>query len=128
MTQQYDKYEKFIFSLIENIKKSGRIIRELRRGRRNKLQGISGQYHQVDVSLIDESFPKPTLVLIECKRIKCQKNPRKLKNIDPSVPKILKYNAIDITSNPKYPQDAMMIIISTTAFSSGAKESQNMRR
>ena len=113
MPQQYDKYEEFISSLVKNIKESGRVIRDLGFGRRNKLRGISGQCHQIDVSFIDESFPNPTLVLIECKRC--------TGNVAPSVPKILKYNAGDITSNPKYPADAKMIITTTSAFSSGAR-------
>ncbi len=116
MTQQYDDYEKFIASLVDNIRKHGSTITNLRSGRSNRLLGISGQSHQVDVSFIDNSsFQKPTLVLIECKR-NAPKN-----HVPPSVPKILKYNADDITANPKYPDDAMMIVTTTSAFSSGAR-------
>lgn len=64
-----DDYERFISSLVEDIKKSGRDIRDRNYGRRNVVKGASGQKHQIDVSFYDYSFPEPTIVLIECKRV-----------------------------------------------------------
>ena len=117
MPKQYDDYEEFILSLVDNVKKHGSTIRDIGCGRNNKIRGKSGQSHQIDVSFIDESsFSKPALVLIECKR-------NALKNhVSASVPKILKYNADDIKDNPKYhAYDVKMIITATSPFSSGAK-------
>jgi len=116
MPKQYDDYEKFIASLVKDVKKHGSTITDLGSGRNNRLRGRSGQRHQVDVSLIDKSsFPNPALVLIECKRNASNNH------VSTSVPKILKYNADDIAANPEYPDDVKMIIATTSAFSSGAR-------
>ena len=60
-------YEEFVAKLIQDIKNSRRKIENIGTGRRNKITGICGQRHQIDVSFIDHSFDEPTLILIECK-------------------------------------------------------------
>lgn len=62
-----DSYEEFITELLHNVKKEGRNIQDINSGRTNKILGISGCEHQIDVSFVDHSFDEPTLVLIECK-------------------------------------------------------------
>jgi len=114
MTKESDDYEKLIASLIENVKNSGRDIRNIGYGKSNFLVGHSGQKHQIDVSFTDYSFPVPTLILIECKR---WKDP-----VDVSVPKILKYNNDDIIKNPEYSDQSKMIIVTSSNFQSGAKK------
>jgi len=62
-----DSYEEFISQLLDGVKEHGRDVRNIESGRNNKILGASGCNHQIDVSFIDYSFEKPTLVLIECK-------------------------------------------------------------
>jgi hypothetical protein len=112
MTNKADNYEAFLASIIDGVSESQRKITSLSYGRANKLMGKSGQPHQVDVSFIDGSFEEETLVLIECKRFTSRR-------VSVDVPKILKYNADDITSNPDYPRKAIMIIVSTSEFQEG---------
>jgi len=114
MSNKSDDYEEFIASLLSGIEKSERDIMSLKSGRCNTLKGKSGQSHQIDVSFIDRSCKDLTMVLIECKRYKAGR-------VSVDVPKILKYNADDITSNPDYPDKAIMIIVSTTEFQKGAR-------
>jgi len=116
MYSDSDNYERFIAMLIDNIKKSGRDIRDLGYGRKNLLTGYSGQRHQIDVSFIDYSFNEPTLIIIECK--KWNKN----KSVDVSVPKVLKYNSDDIIKNSAYPDHCKMIIVTSSKFNSGTKK------
>lgn len=115
MSTPYNEYERFIASLIKNIQQSSRDIKDLNYGIKNKLKGASGQLHQIDVSFVDHSFEVPTLVLIECKRIK-QKN----KRINVSVLKILKYNLDDIIKSTNSPDKGKIICLSTADFQSGA--------
>jgi len=113
MGNNADDYEAFIASILSGIKESERIVDEVCFGRRNKIKGKSGQPHQIDVSFIDRSFKKPTLVLIECKL--------RTKKVSVDVPKILKYNATDISRNPDYPNHTKMIIVSSSGFQEGTK-------
>jgi len=114
MTKKSDDYEKFIESLIKNIKDSGRKIEKLYSGRQNYLKGASGQKHQIDVSFFDYSCSKPTLVLIECKRWE-------RKRIPVSVPKIITYNHNDIKKiYDDY--DVKILILSTNDLQRGAKK------
>ena len=112
MTRKSDDYEKFIESLIKNIKDSGRKIEKLYSGRQNNLKGASGQKHQIDVSFFDYSFSKQTLVLIECKRWK--------NTIRVFVPKIITYNCNDIKKIYK-DYDIKMLLVSTNDLQRGAK-------
>jgi hypothetical protein len=114
MTKESAEYEKFIASLVENVKNTGRDIIDIKcRGGNVLLGGVTGQPHQVDVSFIDYSFSDPTLILIECKRWK--------KSVDVSVPKILDFNLNDILENPNYPNCGKAIIVTTHGFQKGTK-------
>ena len=77
--------------------------------------GVFGQKHQIDVAFIDETFDPLKLVLIECKL----RNPKY--HIGPEVVKILVFNGADLTRNPDYPDECLLVICSTSDFSSGAK-------
>lgn len=114
MTNRADDYEAFLDSIFSGVSESERNIANLSSGRSNKLKGRSGQPHQVDVSFIDRSFEEETLVLIECKRYESKK-------VSVDVPKILAYNAKDITNNPDYPDRVVMIIVSTSGFQGGTQ-------
>ena len=115
MTSASDKYEQFIAKLISDIISTHRDIDFLGAGAKCRLSGVLGQKHQIDVAFIDKSFTPPKLVLIECK----------LKNtkyrVGPEVVKILFFNGWDITANPEYPNERLLIICSTSDFTSGAK-------
>jgi len=113
MSKDSDEYERFVAALIENIKKSHRNIPDIGCGAKNTIKGVCGQYHQIDVSFIDHSFEKPTLVLIECKRYK--------KPIDLEHVKILKATLDDILASDKMPSDANAIIVTTSGTRVGAQ-------
>jgi hypothetical protein len=113
MANKSDDYEAFIASILAGIKKSEREIERMCCGRKNKLKGESGQSHQVDISFIDRTFEEPTLVLIECKRC--------TRKVSVDVAKILKYNATDISLNPDYPNQILMIIVSISDFQDGTR-------
>ena len=112
MAKKSDNYESLVAEIIEDIKKS-KDIQELGHGRSNRLEGASGQSHQVDVSFIDNSYQSPKLVLIECKLYRS-------KSVDVSVPKILVYNGKDLIKNPKYPNKYKLIIVTNTSLQVGA--------
>jgi len=107
-----DSYEEFICQLIGNVKENGRDIRSIKWGRNNNILGASGCKHQIDVSFIDHSFKKPTLVLIECK------------NTSKSVEKvqIAAFQAIisDILNHNKSPEFALGIFAYAQNARSGA--------
>ena len=109
------EYEDFIASLVRNISSSGRNIEFLCSGAKCKLTGILGQPHQIDVAFIDKTFNPNRIVLIECKF----KNPRY--RIGPEVIKILAFNGSDIVQSNIYPNNCMLIVCSTSEFTSGAK-------
>lgn len=111
MTKESAEYERFIASLVENVKNTGRDIKNIGFGRDNNLIGKSGQPHQIDVSFVDYSFPNVTLVLIECKRWK--------NNVDVSVAKIIDWTLKDILENPIYPDHGKAIIVTTSGFQKG---------
>lgn len=108
----YEDYERFVSSLIRDIRLSGRDIGNISWGRNNKINGASGQPHQIDVSFWDCSFQPRTLVIIECKR---HKDPVELSTV-----KIAKATLDDISiENSQSPTIAM--VVSTSRFRSGAK-------
>jgi hypothetical protein len=109
------RYEQFIARLISDIISTHREIDFLGSGAKCRLSGVLGQKHQIDVAFIDKSFTPPKLVLIECKL----KKPKY--RIGPEVVKILFFNGFDITASPKYPNEFLLIICSTSAFAAGAK-------
>jgi len=112
MTKESDEYERFIASLIENVRNMGRDIGVIGFGRKNELIGKSEQPHQIDVSFVDRSFPKPTQILIECKHWKS--------NVDVSAVKVVSYTLNDILENPAYLDRGMGIIVATSGFQKGA--------
>ena len=107
MSKQSDDYESFISKLVENINNSNRNLKKIKHGSKNKINGASGQKHQIDVSFVDNSFKKPTLVLIECKRF--FKDTININHV-----KILKATLDDILHHPKNPNNAIALIITTT--------------
>jgi len=109
-----DEYERFIADLIANIKGTHRKITKLGYGRKNTIEGICGQAHQIDVSFIDNDFPNPTLVLIECKRF--TNHPINLEDV-----KVLKATLDDILPDPKTPSDAKAIVVTTERAREGAQ-------
>lgn len=114
MSTSSDAYEKFIADLIDNIQGTNRNITDLGYGRQNTIEGVCGQPHQIDVSFVDNDFPNPTLVLIECKRF--TDDPIDLEHV-----KVLKATLDDILANPKTPNDANAIIATTVGARSGAQ-------
>jgi len=106
-----DDYERFIATLLRNLKETNRRITELGYGGNNTIQGASGQSHQVDVSFIDHDFPNPTLVLIECKRLN--------KKIDLQHVKVLKATLDDILAAEDTPSDANAMLVTTVGARSG---------
>ena len=116
MTKYSNKYERLVAKLIDNIKNSPhRNISEIRSGANNKIKGVCGQAHQIDVSFIDHSFDKhkPTLVLIECKRYS--------KPIDLEHVKILKATLDDILRSDATPCNAKAMIVTTQGARKGAQ-------
>ena len=113
MTRESDEYELFVARLIEDIKKSHRSITNLGCGSNNLIKGACDQKHQIDVSFIDNSFEKPTLVIIECKR--------RRKPIDLGHVKVLKATLDDILASDESPSDANAIMVSTNGARIGAK-------
>lgn len=112
MSVESDDYERFIAELIGNVQASHRNISRLRWGRMNTIQGKSGQDHQVDVSFIDNNFPRPTLVLIECKRHR--------KPIDLEHVKVVLATQLDILIECRKDLDVRAIIVSTNGERMGA--------
>lgn len=119
MIETYAQYEEFIAGLVKDISKTHRKIKFLCSGAKCTLMGALGQKHQVDVAFIDETFNPPKLVLIECK-LKKLKYP-----VGPEVVKILQFNGSDLVKNPNYPDENLLIICSTSNFTSGAKKLSN---
>jgi hypothetical protein len=110
-----DKYEQFIAKLIADISSSHRNIDFLGSGASCKMMGALGQKHQIDVAFIDNTFVPPKLVLIECKLKKPEYR------VGPEVVKIIAFNGVDLIQNPVYPNEFLLIICSTSDFTSGAK-------
>jgi hypothetical protein len=116
MTIKSDEYERFIATLIKDIKATHREIEFLCSGATCRLMGGLGQKHQIDVAFIDRTFIPPKLVLIECKL----KDPKY--TVGPEVVKVLVFNGYDITQNSEYPNEYLLIICSTSNFTSGTKK------
>lgn len=108
------EYEVFVSKLINGIQNGQRNITHLGSGQRNKIEGISGVSHQIDVSFVDHSFASPTLVLIECKRLGKKV---KLEHI-----KVLQATREDIILNLKIASNIKAIIITTLGVQSGARK------
>ncbi len=119
MSKASAQYEEFIAGLIKDISETHRNIEFLCFGAPCKPMGALGQKHQIDVAFIDETCKPRKLVLIECK----------LKNakyhVGPEVVKILAFNGSDLIRNPEYPADCLLIICSTSDYTSGAKRLGN---
>lgn len=117
MTIISTEYENFVARLIKGIQGSKRKITDLGKGRTNKIQGISGIKHQIDVSFIDRSFTSPTLVLIECKRF--QDDSVALEHV-----KVAQATRDDIIQNQKSKSVSSVkaIIITTIGIQSGAQK------
>lgn len=113
MTIESDDYEQFIAKLIGNVQASHRKISNFEWGRTNTVRGKSGQDHQVDVSFIDNDFPRPTLVLIECKR--------RGKSIDLEHVKVVLATQLDILIECQKDLDVRAIIVSTNGERIGAR-------
>jgi hypothetical protein len=113
-----DDYERFIADLIANVRDTNRNITDLGYGRYNTIEGICGQSHQIDVSFVDNDFVNPTLILIECKRF--NDDPIELEHV-----KVLKASLDDILANPKTPNDANAIIVTTVGARKGAQRFAN---
>lgn len=112
VTESSDNYEKFIHKLITAVKDSGRKITDLAYGGQNRIQGICGQHHQIDVSFVDHDLPKATLVLIECKQ-------RGKKRIDLEHVKVLKATLDDIKADTA--NDVQAMIVTTIGAREGAQ-------
>jgi len=119
MSKESDQYEKFIAGLIKDISETHRKINFLCPRAPCRPMGSLGQKHQIDVAFIDETFIPRKLVLIECKL----KNPKY--HVGPEVVKIIAFNGGDLIQNPEYPDECLLIICSTSDFSSGAKRLGN---
>lgn len=111
------EYENFVAKLIKGIQDSKRKITDLGKGQTNKIEGISGIKHQIDVSFIDHSFTSPILVLIECKRF--QDDSVALEHI-----KVLQATRDDIIQNQKLKSlsSVKSIIVTTVGVQSGAQK------
>ena len=98
------EYEAFIASLVTKITKQLSTAK-LGHGPRNKLTGISGAKHQLDVSFIDQTDSLPTLIIYECKHLK---DPIGLSDV-----KILKATMDDLINAPGLPTRVKAIFVST---------------
>jgi hypothetical protein len=116
MSTTSTEYEYFVAKLIKGIQDSNRKITDLGKGQTNKIEGISGVKHQIDVSFLDHSFTSPTLVLIECKRF--QDDSVALEHI-----KVLQATRDDIIQSQKSKSASSVkaIIITTVGVQSGAQ-------
>ncbi len=112
MATSSTEYEMFVAKLISDIQGCHRSISHLGNGQKNKIKGISGVHHQVDVSFIDHDFKYPTLVLIECKRLE---RPIELEHV-----KVLQATRDDILRNLKEASSIKAIIITTIGSQKGA--------
>ena len=93
-----DSYEEFISELLGNVKEEGRDIQDIKHGRTNRELGISGCKHQIDVSFIDNTFPEPTLVLIECKNTPS----RPIEKVQVAAFKAIMDDVVSEPTSPKY--------------------------
>lgn len=106
-------YEKFISMVVENLKPRY-AVDSVSWGSKNRLQGRSGVFHQIDVSFIDRSFGEPKLVLFECKSL------RSGKRVNLGQIKTLKSTIDDLTGCPQYPHSISAHMISSAPLQSGA--------
>lgn len=113
MSEESDNYEEFIAGLIRNLRGVHRDIRDLGWGRANVIRGASGQPHQIDISFIDDSFERPKLMLIECKRYS--------KPIDLEHVKVVLATSLDILMPIYEAMDVGAIIVSTNGEREGAR-------
>lgn len=116
-SKEWSEYEKFIAILLNGITSSGRKISDIQFGKNNRIQGICGQKHQIDVSFIDHSFDEPTLILIECKR--------KSTPINLDVIKVLKATFDDIALNFNRATKFKAMLVTTAEIRRGARKYAN---
>lgn len=115
MSKESDEYEKFIASIIEDIKATRRDIQIICYGRDCKLKGMTGQEHQIDVAFVDRSLPNPLLVIVECK-LRGEN-----RNVGPETPKVAAFNEDDIGPLKEHAEETMTIIVTTCGYSRGAQ-------
>ena len=113
MSEAYADYEKFIASFIESMRQRDSSVSSLGWGTTNKLLGVSGQPHQVDISFIDQNGTEPELVIIECKRLN--------KRVSLDLVKVVKATTDDLRFNNELPALVKPFILTTVGFQSGAK-------
>jgi hypothetical protein len=114
MSKESDEYEKFVAGIIEDIRNTGRQVEIICHGRDCKLEGETGQEHQIDVAFVDHSLAPPVLVLVECKL-------RKTRNVDTATPKIAAFNEEDIGALKQHAENTMTILVTTCGYSKGAQ-------
>ncbi len=108
-------YEKFLAELVTNLKVR-HSVNSVGCGQKNKLRGVSGVQHQVDVSFIDHDHPGPKLVLVECKSF------RSGKAVNLGQVKILKATLDDLKGSPDYPAMIVAHMISSVPLQAGARD------
>jgi hypothetical protein len=113
MSKESDGYEEFIADLIMNLQVVHRDIRNLKWGRKNVIEGASGQPHQIDISFIDHSFARPRMMLIECKRYR--------KPIDLEHVKVVLATSLDIWRDRHEAMDVGAVLVSTNGERKGAR-------
>lgn len=113
-SKEWSEYEKFVAILLNGIKSSGRKLSDIQFGKNNRIQGVCGQKHQIDVSFIDYSFDEPTLILIECKR--------KRAPINLDIIKVLKATFDDIALNFNKATKFKAMLVTTAEIRRGARK------
>lgn len=107
------EYESFVTGLVADLLRK-RSISDPKCGLKNRLKGISGVSHQIDVSFIDSHRSPPTLVIIECKRLKDR---IKLADV-----KVLKATLDDLVGQIGHPSVGKAMLVSTQQAQKGAKD------
>ncbi len=107
------EYEAFVAGLVADLLRK-RSISDLGSGATNRLKGISGVSHQIDVSFIDSHRSPPTLVIIECKRLKDR--------IELADVKVLKATLDDLVGHGGHPSVGKGMLVSTQKAQKGAKD------
>jgi hypothetical protein len=109
----FAEYEVFVAGLVADLLKK-RSISKLGSGATNRLKGISGVCHQIDVSFIDNHRSPSALVIIECKRL--------TERIALADVKVLKATLDDLVGHGGHPGVGRGLLVSTQEPQSGAKD------
>lgn len=107
------EYEALVAKLVGSIPASAQIA-QIGSGARNRLRGLSGVGHQVDVSFVDEGVNPRRLVIVECKYID---KPIKLEHV-----KVLKATLDELRQGPDNPGECRAIMVSRHPLQRGAAE------